>query len=90
MNRTSAIDAAFYLLAGMALGAVYFALLLRTVRLLVSKEAAVRIVPLYILRLAVAVAGFWLIAQQGAPPLLLALLGFLGGRHFAQRWKASL
>lgn len=90
MNWISPIYAALYLLAGAGLGATYFALLLRSVRLHASKKAAARLIPLYILRFAAATAGFWLIAQQGALPLLLALLGFLVARIVAQRLMASV
>jgi len=84
-----AIDAAFYLMAGLALGAVYFTMLLRAVRLHAAKAAAVWIVPLHVSRFAAAVAVFWLVAQQGHLPLLLSLVGFLGAR-FVARWKVSV
>ena len=83
----SPIDVALYLTAGAALGAVYFVLLLRTVRLHASQGAAIRVMPLYIMRFAAAVSAFWIIAQQGALALLLALLGFLIARLVIQRWK---
>lgn len=89
MGWSNAIDAAFYLLAGLGLGAVYFTLLMRSVRLHAAKAAAVWIVPLYVLRFAAAAVGFWFIAQQGAFPLLLSLLGFLGARFIAH-WKVSV
>jgi F1F0 ATPase subunit 2 len=76
-------------MAGAALGAVYFSLLLRTVRLHASQAAAIYIIPLYFMRLAVAFAAFWIIAQQGALPLLLTLLGFLIARLVIQRWMGS-
>ena len=80
---------AAYLAAGAALGATYFFLLFQTVRLHASRAAAIRIVPLYVLRFAVAVLAFWVIAQQGAAPLVLALLGFLIARVAAQRWAGA-
>lgn len=89
MSWISPTDVVLYLAAGAALGAAYFVLLLRTVRLHASQAAAIRIVPLYFMRLAAAVSAFWIIAQQGALPLLLALLGFLIARFVIQRWMAS-
>ncbi|MDH3791017.1 MAG: hypothetical protein OEU25_13425 [Rhodospirillales bacterium] len=85
MSFIGPTEAALYLTAGMVLGAVYFALLLRTVRLHASQAAAIRFMPLYFLRFAAGISGFWLIAQQGAGPLLLALLGFLIARMAFQR-----
>ncbi len=72
--------AASYLVLGTALGAAYLLLLLRSVRLHACQAPAVRVAPLYLIRIGVAVSAFWLIAQQGALPLLLALLGFLAAR----------
>lgn len=85
MTWTDPTDIALYLAAGGAVGTVYFISLLWTVRLHASQAAASRIIPLYLLRLAIAVLAFWLIAQQGALPLLLALLGFLLARVVVQR-----
>lgn len=81
----SAIDIAIYLGAGALLGALYFALVFQTARLHAAQATASRIVPLYLLRIASAVAAFWFIAQQGAMPLLTALLGFLVARFAVQR-----
>lgn len=89
MSWISPADAASYLAAGMALGATYFYLLARTVGLHASQAAATRIISLYLLRLAAAVSAFWVIAQQGAAPILLALLGFLIARIAAQRCTRS-
>jgi F1F0 ATPase subunit 2 len=89
MSWLSLTDVALYLSAGAALGAVYFGLLLRTVRLSASQATVIRIIPLYILRIAAAVSVFWIIAQQGALPLLLALLGLLLARLVVQRWMGS-
>ena len=79
------LDIALYLAAGGALGAVYFLMLLWTVRLHAANAAASHIVPLYIGRLVLAIAAFWLVAQQGPLPLLLTLAGFLIARWVAQR-----
>ena len=86
MNPISPTEIALYLAAGGALGAVYFALLARPVRLHVAQAAAMRIIALYALRIVAAVAAFWVIAQRGALPLLLALAGFLAARAATRRW----
>lgn len=90
MSWISPIDIALYLAEGAALGAAYFALLLRTVRLHAAQATAIRIIPLYIVRIAAAAGGFWVIAQQGALPLLLALSGLLAARRIARRRMASV
>ena len=84
MSSMDPTGVALYLLAGAALGAFHFVLLLRTVRLQVSQAAPIRIIPLYLMRLAVAVSAFWIFAQQGALPVLFALLGFLIARIAVQ------
>lgn len=82
-------DMAFYLALGAALGAGYFALLHRAVRLYAAKGAAegsaARFLAFYVLRFAAAGLVFYLVVQQGALPLLLALLGFLLARLAGQR-----
>ncbi|MHA1560244.1 MAG: N-ATPase subunit AtpR [Alphaproteobacteria bacterium] len=83
------LDIALYIAAGLALGVFYFYLLYRTVRLHVANTAASRILPLYLIRIVLVVAVLWVIAQQGAMPLLLATLGFLIARLSAQRWLGS-
>lgn len=85
MSWQDAARLAFYLAAGSALGTVYFVLLLRTARLHAAQASASRIVPLYLVRIGTAVAVFWLIVQQGALPLLVALAGFLMTRMVFQR-----
>ena len=86
MNWTITTDVVLYLTAGAILGAFYFGLLLWTIRLHASQTTVIHIIPLYFVRLAAAVFAFWIIAQQGALPLLLALLGFLISRTATQRW----
>ena len=94
-------DLAFYLALGAALGAGYFALLRRAVRLYAGRGTAqgtalgtaegtvegtaVRFLAFYVLRFAGAGLVFYLVVQQGALPLLMALLGFLLARIVAQR-----
>lgn len=89
MTGMGSIDTALYLLAGAVLGTIYFGLLLQTVRLHASRVPAIRIVPLYVLRLGAAVSAFWFIAQQGTFPLLVSLLGFFIARTTAQFSKKS-
>lgn len=89
MTSIDPAEAVLFLTLGAALGSAYFLLLLRTVRLHVAQEKASRILPLYLLRLVAAGVAFWLIAQQGALPLLLALLGFLVARLVIQRWVGT-
>lgn len=79
-----------YLVAGAALGAVYFGLLAWTVRLLTTQTVLVRVAPLYLARIALATAAFWFIAQHGATALLLALAGFLIARFPVQRWCGTI
>lgn len=90
MGSMSWAGLVLYVAVGAGLGALYFFLLYRTVRLHAAEAAALRVVPLYLLRAGAALAVFWAVAQQGALPLLLALLGFLVARLLAQRWTGSL
>jgi F1F0 ATPase subunit 2 len=89
MSWAISTDVVLYLTAGGALGAVYFVSLLWAVRLHASRAASIRIIPLSILRLATAVSAFWIVAQQGALPLLVTLLGFLIARLAIQHWIGS-
>lgn len=94
MTALSPAEIALYLLAGGALGVAYFLLLLRTARLFAAQGKAgqgkaATVVPLYLLRIGGAVAVFWLIAQQGALALLLALAGFLVARFGVQHWAGT-
>ena len=85
MSVINPIEAVIWLALGMLLGAHYFFLLHRAVSLLASHATAIRIVLLSLIRFGVALTVFWVIALQGALPLLLALLGFVVARHLAQR-----
>ncbi len=89
MSSISALEVALYLLAGAALGAAYFLMLLRTVRAHTAQAGLALVVPFYLLRIAAAAAAFWFIAQQGALPLLLALFGFLLARVAVQHRVAT-
>jgi F1F0 ATPase subunit 2 len=86
----SGLSLAVFLVSGAALGAAYFLLLHRAVRLHAASAGALRIMPLHVLRAALAVAAFWIVAQQGALPLLLTLLGFLLARLLVQRRLGAL
>jgi len=90
MSWMDLIDLVMYTAAGAALGIFYFVLLLRTVRLHAAQASVARVVLLYLIRIAAAVAGFWLIAQHGAQPLLFALLGFLVARRVVRPWSQSV
>ena len=89
MSSISALEVARYLLAGAALGAAYFLMLLKTVRAYTAQARVVSVIPFYLLRIAAAGAAFWFIAQQGALPLLLALFGFLLARVAVQHRVAT-
>ena len=78
-----------YILTGAMLGGIYFFLLFRAVRHHLGQVATIRIVPLHFIRFGLAVATFWVIAQQGAIPLLLVCLGFLAARFWAQ-WRLGV
>ena len=71
--------------AGLGIGAAYFALLYRTVRLLAEAAPFRRVGPLHLARGLLALGGFWALAQLGAWPLLAGLAGFLVARLFAVR-----
>lgn len=86
MNALGTSGIALFLILGTALGAVYFTALLQAVRLHAARAPALRVVALHVLRFAAAVSGFYFVAQQGAAPLLLTLLGFMGARVAVQRW----
>ena len=76
---------ALYALTGAMLGGAYFFLLFSAARLHLGQVATIRIVPLHLIRFGLALATFWVIVQQGAIPLLLACIGFLAARFWAQR-----
>lgn len=83
MNWTLSPDLILYFSIGLILGGMYFYLLFRTVRLHVQQSAPVYLGALYVARIGIMAAAFWAIAQHGALPLLLALLGFLLARFIA-------
>lgn len=85
LTALSAAGAGAALAAGLALGVVYFLVLRWTVRLHVGGGSARVLIALYAGRMAAAVAVFWLLAQHGAPALLLGLLGFLVARGLVRR-----
>jgi hypothetical protein len=74
-----------WLLAGVALGAVYMYLIARTVAA-IGPPASNRVAALWLLvRFALAASVLALAAMQGAGPLLAVLLGFLLARSVATR-----
>lgn len=89
MTDLDVVSLLLYLAAGAALGALYFAALYLSVSLFTAKAGAVRVLPLFLIRFAAAGGALWLVAQQGAVPLLLALAGFLFARTAAQRRFAA-
>ena len=89
MSWPNLADVAVYVTIGAALGAIYLLLLFQAVRLLASQAAGMRVVLLFASRFALAAAVFWFVAQQGAAPLVLALLGFTMARFAAQRWAGA-
>lgn len=89
MNAIAAIDAIVFLTTGVLLGAGYFGLLYWSVRSHASQTSIGRTMFLYVLRLAMVAATFWVIVQHGAMQLLLALLGFLVARALARYWLRS-
>ena len=68
------------LLAGMALGLFYFAGLAWTVRRLVAGGGVLVTVGSFLLRGAVLLAGFWLLAGNRADHWIACLLGFTAAR----------
>jgi hypothetical protein len=71
--------------AGLGIGAAYFALLYRAVRLHARAAPFHRVGPLHLARALLALGGFWTLVQLGAWPLLAGLAGFLAARLFAVR-----
>lgn len=78
-----------FLGAGLMIGAIYFLMLARSLRLFSGSGGTGTVLRLSLGRYALAGAGFWLIAQAGALPLLSALLGFLVARSLAFRMEAG-
>jgi F1F0 ATPase subunit 2 len=85
----SYLEYAFFAGIGAVTGALYFLILYRTVQMHAAGAAIARVFPLYLLRAAGAIAVFWMIAREGAVPLLLALAGFLVARYAAQYFVKS-
>lgn len=71
-----AVHILVFLVAGIVLGAGYFALLYAEVGQFVRGAASRYALLMHVLRLAAALVAFWLIAQHGATALLAALAGF--------------
>ncbi len=71
-----AIHVLAFLLLGILLGTGYFFLLFVSVAGYRPGVAAGKLIVPHLARLAVAIVGFWLIAQFGASALLASLAGF--------------
>lgn len=76
-----------YAVVGLAAGFAYFAALRINVRLYLDGSAPWRPLILHGIRIAAAVALFWVLATQGAASVLAGLVGFLTARFIAQRWQ---
>ena len=76
---------AFWLAAGVALGAVYLWLVARTVAAITGAGRKTDAAAWLVLRMALAAGAFWAAATQGAPAVLAMLLGFLVARTVAIR-----
>lgn len=85
MSMAFLVQALGGLAGGVALGAVYFALLARSVEAALPPATRPRAVLFLVLRLALAGGALWLAAQAGAGALLAMLAGFLVARSFAIR-----
>ncbi len=88
MNLSYAAIGALYILTGVGLGKVYFDLVAHTVHLHTEGRSSSLLFSFYLLRTIASVIVFWLVAQQGAMPLLLLLFGFVLVRLFFQNmWE---
>lgn len=76
---------ALWLVAGIALGAVYLWLVARTVAAITGSGQRTTAALWLVLRMALAAVAFWAAASEGALPLLVMLLGFLIARTVAIR-----
>jgi F1F0 ATPase subunit 2 len=83
----SVITLALALLAGAALGAIFFGGLWWTIRKgLASPHAAVWLLGGFLLRTSVTLAGFYLVLQGGWKPLAACLAGFVAARIAVMRF----
>lgn len=76
---------AFWLAAGIALGAIYLWLVGRTVAAITGSGRKTIAAAWLVLRMALAAGAFWAAATQGALAVLAMLLGFLIARTVAIR-----
>ena len=77
---THLVQLGLVLLAGMALGALYFVGLAWTVRRLVAGGGGLLTAASFLLRSAVLLAGFWLLARTHAEYWIACLVGFTAVR----------
>lgn len=80
MTDMTLLAALGWAVAGAGLGAVYLALIGRSVAAVASDRPASGAVLWFALRLALAAGAFWVAAQSGAVALLSAMAGFLVAR----------
>jgi F1F0 ATPase subunit 2 len=73
------------LLAGVALGAVYFGGLWWTVREVTETGGPLKLVASFVVRAAVVLVGFYLMLQAGLLALGAAMLAFIGVRMLSTR-----
>lgn len=85
MSSFPTLQIATGLISGLILGVVYFALLYRALQLHAAAVPAGTVITLHVLRAALAVGTFWLLAQLGVWSLLAGLGGFLIARALARR-----
>lgn len=85
MGMSGPVEFLLYLGSGALLAAFNLVLLRHSVSLFARQASAIRIITLYLFRLAAAGFVFWIIAKHGAPGLLLALAGFMVTRLLFQR-----
>jgi len=79
-----------WVLAGGAIGTVYFLLLGRSVSAFGAEVDWRKAAGFLVLRLGIAIAGFFWIAQAGALPLLTALAGLMFARSLVLRRARSV
>lgn len=85
MTLGAALGVVPYAIAGVAVGAIFFGLLALALRRWGSDVKPLNVLVLFAVRFGGAAAVFWLIAHQGAGPLVAALAGFLVARFAVQR-----
>ena len=78
-----------YAVVGLAAGLAYFAVLRINIRLYLDGTARWQPLILHGVRIAAAIALFWVLATRGAAPMLAGLAGFVTARFVALKSKAE-